>query len=102
MTPLSFIVFKLVNSISSNLQSYQWAVVKAKWTPIINGRDTTGEFSPPQQKDKEMESPHLANFDDENPEEINYALEHPEIVKNMMEMIDSWEEDLLLHTSFEE
>lgn len=49
-----------------------------------------------------MESPHLANFDDENPEEINYALEHPEIVKNMMEMIDSWEEDLLLHTSFEE
>lgn len=45
-----------------------------------------------------MESPYLTNIDDENTEEKNYALEHPEIVMNMMELIDSWEEDLLLHT----
>ena len=81
MIPLFLIIFKLV---------------------IINGRDTTGEFSPHDQKDEKMEYPYLANLDDEHPEEENYASEHPEIVKRLMELIDKWEEDVFLHTSVEE
>lgn len=80
----------------------QWAVIDGKWKLILNGRDTTGEFSTHEQKDEKMESPYLANLDDEHPEEKNYALEHPEMVKHLMELIDLWEEDLLLHTSAED
>ena len=76
--------------------------IDGKWKLILNGRDTTGEFSPHSQKEKKMETPYLANLNDEHPEEKNYALDHPEIVINLMELIKRWEEDVFLHTSEED
>jgi arylsulfatase A len=80
----------------------QWAVIDGKWKLILNGRDTTGEFSPHPQKEEKMESPYLANLEEENPEEENFASEHPEIVKRLSELLDKWEEDLAIHSFTEE
>jgi arylsulfatase A len=80
----------------------QWAVIDGKWKLILNGRDTTGEFSPHPQKEEKMETPYLANLDDEHPEEKNYASERPEIVKRLSELIDKWEEDVFIHLPVEE
>jgi arylsulfatase A len=72
----------------------QWAVIDGKWKLIINGRDTTGEFSEHIQKEEKMESPYLANLEDENPEEKNYASEHPEIVAQLTNLLRTWAEDV--------
>ena len=80
----------------------QWAVIDGKWKLIINGRDTTGEFSPHIQKDEKMESPYLANLEAEHPEEQNYAAEHPEIVERLTGLLDKWKEDVFTNSSLKD
>jgi arylsulfatase A-like enzyme len=68
----------------------QWAVREGKWKLIVNGRDTTGEFSPHLKKEEKMESPYLANLEGDHPEEQNYASEHPEIVERLTKLYIDW------------
>lgn len=68
----------------------QWAVREGKWKLIVNGRDTTGKFSPHSQKVEKMESPYLANLEAENPEEKNYATEYPETVERLTKLYNDW------------
>jgi len=68
----------------------QWAVREGKWKLIVNGKDTTGEFSDHPKKPAKMESPYLANLEEENPEYHNYASEHPEIVERLTKLYNEW------------
>lgn len=77
----------------------QWAVREGKWKLIVNGLDTTGEFSNHPALNEEMESPYLANLEDENPEEHNYADEYPYIVEKLTKLHEKWAEDVFNETN---
>jgi len=68
----------------------QWAVRQGKWKLIVKGRDTTGKFSSHPQKEKEMESPYLANLEEDDPELKNHAEEFPEIVAELTSLYETW------------
>jgi len=72
----------------------QWAVREGNWKLIVNGYDSTGEFSNHPAKEEDMETPYLANLDEENPEEHNYADEYPEIVEKLTKLHEIWAEDV--------
>ena len=67
-----------------------WAVREGDWKLIINGRDTTGEFSIHSPGRRKMESPFLGNLSDREPESINHVEEHTDIVKRLTELHDKW------------
>jgi len=71
-----------------------WAVRKGNWKLIYKGHDTTGKHSNHSELDFEMPEYWLANLNDENPEEINYAKKHPGKVKELLELHETWAEDV--------
>jgi len=77
----------------------QWAVREGKWKLIVNGLDTTGEFSNHPALNEEMDSPYLANLVDESPEEHNYADEYPDIVEKLTKLHEKWAEDVFNETN---
>jgi arylsulfatase A-like enzyme len=72
----------------------QWAVREGKWKLIVNGFDSTGDYSEHPSLSEEMESPYLANLEDKEPEAYNYADENPEIVQRLTELHNIWASDV--------
>jgi arylsulfatase A len=72
----------------------QWAVREGNWKLIVNGRDSTGRYSPHRQRPGRMESPFLGNLADDQPEWTNHAAQRPDIVERLTQLHDAWAADV--------